>query len=171
MLDDQRVNRSSRITLPDQVWIADWNGKANTSSSYIRSDGWQPYSRLKQYQGGHRETWGGVTINIDRNYLKLRTPKLPGAAAPAPAPTPAPAGPKYTGNTLSDPRCTPKSITQRDYPTINHNASPTFLTPLQCLLKQQRLYKYEVTGKWNVPTRNALYAFQSRGSRRPSRRP
>ena len=29
--------------------------------------------------GGHNETWGGVTINIDRNYLNLRTPKIPGA--------------------------------------------------------------------------------------------
>ena len=26
---------------------------------------------MKQYQGGHNETWGGVTINIDRNYLDL----------------------------------------------------------------------------------------------------
>ena len=86
----QRPNNP--YTLPDQIWIADWDGKANTSSSYIRSDGWQPYSRVKQYRGGHNETWGGVTINIDRNYLNLRTPKLPGEPAPAPAP----AAPRYT---------------------------------------------------------------------------
>ncbi len=78
MMDDQRVKANNSITMPDQIWIADWNGKANTSSSYIRSTGWQPYSRVKQYQGGHNETWGGVRINIDRNYLNLRTPKLPG---------------------------------------------------------------------------------------------
>ena len=51
--------------------------------------GWQPYGRAKQYQGGHNETWGGVRINIDRNYLNLRTPKLPGAAARAGSPAPA----------------------------------------------------------------------------------
>ena len=28
-------------------------------------------ARIKQYQGGHDETWGGVTINIDRNFLDL----------------------------------------------------------------------------------------------------
>ena len=78
MMDDQRVKANNSITMPDQIWIADWNGKANTTSSYIRSTGWQPYSRVKQYQGGHNETWGGVRINIDRNYLNLRTPKLPG---------------------------------------------------------------------------------------------
>ena len=26
---------------------------------------------MKQYRGGHNETWGGVTINIDRNFLDL----------------------------------------------------------------------------------------------------
>ena len=78
MMDDQRVKANNNITMPDQIWIADWDGKANTSSTYIRSTGWMPYGRMKQYQGGHNETWGGVRINIDRNYLNLRTPKLPG---------------------------------------------------------------------------------------------
>ena len=32
---------------------------------------WHPAGRMKQYQGGHNETWGGVTINIDRNFLDL----------------------------------------------------------------------------------------------------
>ena len=50
------------------------------STSYIRNDGWRPGRRMKQYQGGHDETWGGVTINIDRNYLDLRTPQAPRGA-------------------------------------------------------------------------------------------
>ena len=28
---------------------------------------------MKQYRGGHNETWGGVTINIDSNWLDLGT--------------------------------------------------------------------------------------------------
>ena len=51
MLDDARVRPGNPFLLPDQIWIADWDGKANTSSTYIRSDGWQPYSRAKQYRG------------------------------------------------------------------------------------------------------------------------
>ena len=161
ILDDMRVQPRNPIRLPDQIWIADWNGKANTSSSYIRSDGWQPYRRMKQYQGGHNETWGGVRINIDRNYLNLRTPKIPGSGTPAPAPKPpAPSGPTYTGDSTSDPRCTPSTITRRDYPMVNQKASPTYVVPLQCLLKQQRLYKYQVTGTWNPQTTAALNAFQ-----------
>ena len=57
---------------PDQIWIARWDGVANTCTSYIREDGWRPGRRVKQYKGGHNETWGGVTINIDRNYLDAR---------------------------------------------------------------------------------------------------
>ena len=61
----------ARSRLPDQIWIARWDGNADTSTSYIREDGWVPGGRMKQYQGGHDETWGGVRINIDRNYLDL----------------------------------------------------------------------------------------------------
>ena len=71
MLDDARVNRPNAFALPDQIWIARWDGKANTSTSYVREDGWRPHARVKQYQGGHDETWGKVRINIDRNFLDL----------------------------------------------------------------------------------------------------
>ena len=39
MMDDQRVKAGNTITMPDQIWIADWDGKANTASSHIRSSG------------------------------------------------------------------------------------------------------------------------------------
>ena len=71
MLDDARVERPGQFSLPDAIWIARWDLQANTSTSYIRDDGWLPGGRMKQYQGGHDETWGGVRINIDRNYLDL----------------------------------------------------------------------------------------------------
>ncbi len=168
MMDDARVRTDNRIVMPDQVWIADWNGRADTKSSYIRSDGWQPYSRVHQYQGGHNETWGGVRINIDRNYLDLRTPKLPGSSAPtppqsepAPAPTPTP-GPRYTGSSMSDPKCTPTSINKRAYRNTNPRTNRQLIAPLQCLLKQQSLYPYEVTGSWNSQTTDGVHAFQKR---------
>jgi len=160
MMDDQRVKPGNRITMPDQIWIADWNGKANTTSSYIRSTGWQPYSRAKQYRGGHNETWGGVRINIDRNYLNLRTPRLPGVSQPAPTPTST--SPRYTGNTLSDPLCTPKSINRPRYRKIGPKSNRAPIITLQCLLKQQRAYKYAVTGSWNPQTLRALNSFQAR---------
>ena len=70
ILDNARKNRPDYV-LPDRIWIARWDGVANTSTSYISDDGWRPGGRMKQYKGGHNETWGGVTINIDSNYLDL----------------------------------------------------------------------------------------------------
>jgi hypothetical protein len=53
MLDDARVNRPDAFTLPDRIWIARWDGQANTSTDYIRDEGWRPGGRMKQYRGGH----------------------------------------------------------------------------------------------------------------------
>ena len=55
MLDQARVTTPTAYHLPDQIWIARWDGEANTSTSYIRDDGWRPGGRMKQYLGGHDE--------------------------------------------------------------------------------------------------------------------
>ena len=54
---------------PDEIWIADWNGQQNTNSSVVPSADWANHQRLHQYQGGHNATYGGVTINIDSDYV------------------------------------------------------------------------------------------------------
>ena len=56
-------------TEPDQIWTAEWNGQANTISAYVPSTDWPNHQRLHQYQGGHNATFGGVTINIDSDYV------------------------------------------------------------------------------------------------------
>ncbi len=154
MLDDARVRPGNRINLPDQIWVADWNKKANTASSYIRSDGWLPSRRAHQYQGGHNETWGGVRINIDRNYLDLRTPALPGTSpAATPAPTPA-------TTTQRDPKCSTASISKTLYRRTNARHRSWLYAPLQCVLKQQQRYRLAVTGQWNRSTLSALRNYQ-----------
>jgi glycoside hydrolase-like protein len=58
---------------PDEIWIAHWNGQQTTSDPYVPAGDWSNHQRLHQYQGGHDETYGGVTINIDSNYLDAAT--------------------------------------------------------------------------------------------------
>jgi hypothetical protein len=65
---------------PDDIWIADWNGQQTTSDPYVPSSEWANHQRLHQYSGGHNETYGGVTINIDSNYLDAATAGATGAA-------------------------------------------------------------------------------------------
>ena len=59
--------------LPDDLWHANWNGAKNTLDPYIPADAWTAHQRIHQYRGGHDETWGGTTINIDNNYVEGAT--------------------------------------------------------------------------------------------------
>jgi len=54
---------------PDEIWIAEWNGQQNTNSASVPSTDWPNHQRIHQYQGGHNATYGGVTINIDSDYV------------------------------------------------------------------------------------------------------
>jgi len=68
-------------TLPDDIWFANWNGVANTTDPYVPANAWTPHQRIHQYRGGHNETYGGVTINIDNNYVDGATVGSGSAAA------------------------------------------------------------------------------------------
>jgi hypothetical protein len=60
------------IRRPSAIWFAHWDGKPAYGHPYIPSDLWRPHRRIKQYRGGHKETHGGVTINIDSNQVDGR---------------------------------------------------------------------------------------------------
>jgi Domain of unknown function (DUF1906) len=65
---------------PDELWFANWNGRASAASDpYVPAGSWVGH-RIHQYSGGHDETYGGVTINIDNNYVEAGTA---GAGAPS----------------------------------------------------------------------------------------
>jgi len=143
-LDDARVNRPGKFTMPDQIWIADWDGKANTSSRFVRESGWQPHRRVKQYRGGHNETWGGVTINIDRNWLDVGK----GTTAP----------PVF--------HCgTPKKyvkVSSTDYVGISRTTTNrTFLIrAAKCLLKERYSFSGDLNGTWGPGMTKAVNDFR-----------
>ncbi len=56
-------------TEPDDVWIGDWNGQRTTSDPYVPDRFWSQHQRVHQYRGGHTESYGGVSINIDNDFL------------------------------------------------------------------------------------------------------
>ncbi|MFJ1973339.1 DUF1906 domain-containing protein [Streptomyces sp. NPDC087903] len=59
-------------TMPDVIYDGLWNGVANTHDPVVPSTLWGDHRRIHQYSGGHQETWGGRTINIDQDYLDVR---------------------------------------------------------------------------------------------------
>jgi peptidoglycan hydrolase-like protein with peptidoglycan-binding domain len=146
MLDDARVTRPGKFALPDAIWIARWDGIANTSTSYVRGEGWRPGGRVKQYMGGHDEVWGGVRINIDSNFLDLGQ----GSVA-----TP-------------ESRCGGIQIGFYRYdalraPTDSGKKSPTAqVKALQCLLKERGLYTGQLGGNFNAQLLAAVQEWQRR---------
>lgn len=139
MLDDARVERPSAFDLPDRIWIARWDGNANTSTSYVRQDGWQPHARVKQYQGGHDETWGRVRINVDRDFLDLGKGST---AAP-------------------ETHCGGVHIAFWKYELIKPGSTlSTKIKALQCLLTEQGVYGGAINGRYSPATIDAVHAWQ-----------
>ncbi len=139
MLDDARIERPGQFSLPDQIWIARWDGNANTSTSYIRDDGWLPGGRMKQYQGGHDETWGGVRINIDRNWLDLG---LGSVAQP-------------------ETHCGGVRVSFWRYAALDPGASSIQVSALQCLLTERGAYAGPLSGVLDEATLAATNAWQT----------
>ncbi|MCW2755671.1 MAG: hypothetical protein JWQ32_3082 [Marmoricola sp.] len=64
---------STGFSAPDDVWFAHWNQLQNTSdaSSYpaFSDSYWRSHQRVHQYAGGANQSWGGVSLNIDANWV------------------------------------------------------------------------------------------------------
>lgn len=68
----------------DDVWIAHWiyssyNPNATVWTPYLDNSLWSSHQRLRQYAGGHSETWGGLSMTIDSNVLDGEVTAMPGA--------------------------------------------------------------------------------------------
>ncbi|MEW2382729.1 glycoside hydrolase domain-containing protein [Micromonospora sp. NPDC047707] len=64
----------SRYTRVDHLFFAWWNGVADTDAGdYCPDAHYAARQRIHQYTGDSYETWGGVRIYIDRDYLDVST--------------------------------------------------------------------------------------------------
>ena len=67
---------ASISNVPDAVWPAHWlipyqyRSDATVWNVLCLSNNlWNNHQRIRQYAGGHNETWGGLTLNIDSNVI------------------------------------------------------------------------------------------------------
>jgi hypothetical protein len=73
---------ASSSTVPDFIDGADWNGNKSTGDlACIPSTDWVHSQRVKQYTGGHNETWNGYTVNVDDDCFNAPTYPSGGYAA------------------------------------------------------------------------------------------
>jgi Rv2525c-like, glycoside hydrolase-like domain len=89
ILDVAALYQAPGYNTLDAIWIAAWNGSANlfgfTGSCALSDSVWPNHQRLHQYAGGHDESWGGVTINVDTNAVD--GPLAPRIFSPPDAPS------------------------------------------------------------------------------------
>lgn len=66
---------ASMSHLPDSVWLSAWHRSSYDPSvsmfgvPCVSDNLWATHQRIRQYTGGHTETWGGMQINMNANRL------------------------------------------------------------------------------------------------------
>jgi hypothetical protein len=63
--------RTHRYTLPDVVFDALWNGRANTVDPILPASEWADHQRVHQFAGDITQSYGGGSINIDEDYMNV----------------------------------------------------------------------------------------------------
>jgi Domain of unknown function (DUF1906) len=83
-IEDLAGQIGTGYTLPDASWTANWNGQQNTADPALPANAWASHQRIHQYRGGHNESYGLMTINIDNDYIdgatvgaSIAAPELP----------------------------------------------------------------------------------------------
>ncbi len=144
MLDDAQTYRPGAYAMPDQIWVARWSGVPGEINSggttYLRDSSWTPHKRVHQYKGGHNETHGGVTINIDSNWLDLGTGSV------------APKAPSHCGGVNLD---------FTTYSRLVVGSQGDLVRAAQCLLSRKKLYAGEITGVYDEATAAATRAYRA----------
>lgn len=136
-IEGARTLSPGSYQLPDQVWFAHFNGGVNTQTPVLAKDAWRR-QRIHQYAGDVDDTFGGVTLAIDRNWMDIGG----GTRAPNAAP-----------------HCGVR-IDFTSYGELRRGDSGSRVTALQCLLKQKDLYEGALHGRYDLATKRAVTRFQ-----------
>lgn len=141
------ARKTGGYAVPDQLWIGEWNLVEDTSSQYLSEDAWRE-QRIHQYRGGHDESYGGVTLNIDSNWMDV------GGGSKAPRPS------RHCGVRVDFP----------SYGTLRRGSRGEKVKALQCLLRQKHFLRGRVTGSYNPATVRAVQRFHKKVGLPPSGR-
>ncbi|MFC8236210.1 glycoside hydrolase domain-containing protein [Streptomyces sp. NPDC057284] len=129
---------NSAYTRVDHLFYAWWNGAADTNTgSYVPSTYWSNHQRIHQYAGEVTESYGGYSINIDRDYLDV-------------------------GNgTPPTPTCTGANLDFTAYTTVQSGSTGNPVKAAQCLLKAAGFDPGTPDGTFGPDTTTAARNFQT----------
>jgi peptidoglycan hydrolase-like protein with peptidoglycan-binding domain len=128
--------------MPDQVWYAWYNGRADVDidPQWVRRASWLG-ERVHQYEAHTTIAYGGVALTIDRNFLELD-----GGSQP-------PRSTRACGRTRLD---------FGTYPRLRAGSRGHRVTALQCLLKNVGRYRGKLDGRYDRDVVRAVRTFQRR---------
>lgn len=136
---DAAKSSGRSMTYPDHVWIAWTNKVANTDAGpYMRDSVWADHQRIHQYDNGVNVSYGGHTINLDRDFLDVGK----GSVA------------------TKEPKPCSVAMSFSSYSRLNRGDTGAQVSALQCLLKE-RGYSVSIDGTFGSSTSKAIDAFRS----------
>ncbi len=62
-----------RYPEPNDISIAAWNGQKNAHDPYVPTSEWSHHQRIHQYLGNLTESYGGVTLKVDNDFINGAT--------------------------------------------------------------------------------------------------
>lgn len=137
-LDAAKAAKRS-MSYPDQIWIAWTNKKADTDGgSFVRDSFWSNHQRIHQYHNGVDVSYGGHTVNIDKNWLDV------GKGSKA----------------STEPKPCDVALSFSSYPKLTQGDTGSRVSALQCLLKE-RGQSVTVDGTFGSSTAKAIDEFRA----------
>ncbi|WP_188110643.1 glycoside hydrolase domain-containing protein [Aeromicrobium ginsengisoli] len=137
-IDAARIAGRPNFTKPDQLWIAWTNKIANTDGGpYLADDGWANHQRIHQYHNGVTMTYGGKSINIDKDFLDVGK----GSVA------------------VKDVRPCGVAMSFTSYPALSVGSQGPEVAALECLLHEQG-FLTTVNETFGSATAKAIDAFR-----------
>jgi hypothetical protein len=140
---DNAANLSpGSYAMPDQVWYAWYNGRADVDIDprWVRDSSWAG-ERVHQYEAHASATYGGVALTIDRNFMELD-----GGAQP-------PRRLRACGSTRLD---------FGTYPRLRAGDRGERVEALQCLLRKNARYRGRIDARFDRDVVRAVRSFQRR---------
>ncbi|WP_426361900.1 glycoside hydrolase domain-containing protein [Streptomyces sp. E-08] len=131
---------NSAYTRVDHIFYGWWNGAADVNTgSYVPSTSWAAHQRIHQYAGEVKESYGGYSITIDRDYLDVAAGTQPSS-------------------------CSGTDLAFTAYPTVQSGSTGEQVAAAQCLLTAAGYDPGAADGAFGPSTTAATGQFQnSRG--------
>ncbi|MCU1452101.1 MAG: hypothetical protein JWN46_247 [Acidimicrobiales bacterium] len=73
---DDLAHAGSTVVRPDVIWFARWDGQPTTTGEPALAETDWMHARVHQYASG-AESWGGVSLDIDRNAIDVASSVVP----------------------------------------------------------------------------------------------